>query len=622
MPCLIGRISLTSAPIDPHHFSKALSALSAQLGPSATECLTTHRCALATVEPASRSVTHAPFQYDRLHAVIDGRLHNRHALIKSLGLVDDPVPCDAAVLAQAYARWGRGCLSHLHGEFSVAVYDEQSRALFLARDHVGTRPLYWSVQGDEVFFSSLLHGVIAFPDVNWSINEGRVAEYLCFPYRAAPASFWHDICAVEPGECVQISQGKVDRHRWWRPEAHTQSAGVTDQADALEGLRHHTELAVADRMVSSDRIGSHLSGGIDSTVVTTLAVDILRKQGLELVGAYSWSPAVGEVYAEMANDERPMIVAHCRALGIAPSFGTADGHQFEALINRPMELEGTADLADELPVVRRAQADGVTAMLSGWGGDELFSNHAAGYFAGLLRTGRLRSAARLLRAHGSGRHFKKSAQYLWQVGVVPNLPDWAYRWCNPFLQLQPSDGFASHALQALVDPAAQPPPVRLLPDPDAYLHGLIHQGHIGERMATWAAWSAPAGFEYRYPLTDRRLWEFMLALPGTLRFGRGRPRWLARKAFADRLPKGLSKADMANEKRRAHARMQWWRMLADDVRRGRFDEPCDWLDMKRLKKVLVDPMPQDETKHIITFIHIFMAMRVWAMYGRQKIRGV
>jgi asparagine synthase (glutamine-hydrolysing) len=205
---------------------------------------------------------------------------------------------------------------------------------------------------------------------------------------------------------------------------------------------------------------------------------------------------------------------------------------------------------------------------------------------------------------------------------VPNLPNWAYLWFNPFLELEASDGFVSDALQALVDPASQPSPVRLLADPDAYLHRIINQGHIGERMATWAAWSAPAGFEYRYPLTDRRLWEFMLGLPAALRFGHGRPRWLARKAFADRLPKGLSKADVANEKRRHDARMQWWRMLARDAQQGRFDEPCDWLDMKRFKKTLTDPMPQDERLQIITFIHIFVAMRVWAMHRRQTLRSV
>jgi len=138
-------------------------------------------------------------------------------------------------------------------------------------------------------------------------------------------------------------------------------------------------------------------------------------------------------------------------------------------------------------------------------------------------------------------------------------------------------------------------------------------------MATWAAWSAPAGFEYRYPLTDRKLLEFMLGLPRDIRLGDGTGRFLARRAFADMLPKGVKKYDLVNEKRRFDNRLAWKRRLGMEIEQGRLDQPCPWLDMASLVATIQQDPPADKTLAIKEFARIFIAMRIYEMHARQRV---
>ncbi|MDR9388709.1 MAG: asparagine synthase C-terminal domain-containing protein [Balneolaceae bacterium] len=369
------------------------------------------------------------------------------------------------------------------------------------------------------------------------------------------------------------------------------------------------------RLPSNVPVGSHCSGGIDSTLVTIMSSKALQERGSNLAAAYTWSPAIDENYQDMgAPDERRVIISVCNELRVPLRFGEAKAGNFEELIAQQMELQGTANLMDELSTIRQAQNDGIGVMLSGWGGDEAFSSHGHGHTAWLLRNGRVQSIIKAARRVGGKRRPFRVASYLWRDGIVPLLPEMIYEYFNPYHNLFPEGAFPSPKMRALYASKSMSKSMkRIKPNADLYMRQMIKNGHLAERMATWSAWSVDAGFEYRYPLVDRDLLEFLLSLPHEIRFGYGAGRYFAKHSFKSALPKGINKYDSVNEKLRLENRLAWLKMLSMDAQEGRFEQACKWLNMAKLRADLVHNEPSNKTQIITKAARLLVALRIQAM---------
>ncbi len=619
MGAILGRLALNGASVAAQPFETAFDALRparclrSDLHLAGPVALGHHCTGLSDTGPQ-------PLSEGACTIVADARLYNRAELAQALG-GDAGGMSDVALILQAYLRWGAACLEHINGDFGFAIHDRDRNALFLARDHIGARPLYWTRRGDDVMFATLIPGLTAFPDQQWSANELRIARYLRNPTVVFAESFFDGVEIVEPGHWVRIDAAQVTRHRWWDPRRVPRREGVTLE-EARAKIRALTEAAVRARLITSAPVGAHCSGGIDSTLVTILASKQLRETGSNLAGAYAWSPEVTSDYPDMGDgDERRVITQACSDLGVPVRFGSATAETFKELIEQPMEQNGFANLLDELPIIARAREDGIAVMLSGWGGDEVFSSHARGHLAWLWKNGRKRRVLGVFRrAAGGLRHPRRIAALFWSHIVVPRLPDALYKYFTPFKAIYEDGAFPSPALaaRALDVPKVYGP--RLRPDAGAQAALLVLMGHIGDRMATWTAWSAPAGFEYRYPLTDRHLMEYMLSLPNEIQFGNGAGRFHALRSFTDILPKGLKKDDLANEKLRADNRERWLALLQADLAAGKFDAPCPWLDMTAFRRTMSEPLPEDKIALLRTFARLFAATRIYHVHARMSAR--
>lgn len=621
MGAILGRVALNGKPVQEGTFRQAFDTLR-PASCARSDMHVTGDAGYGHHDSGLGRVSPQPVNEGPLTIVADARLYNRDDLARELDVASGEFS-DAALILQAYVRWGEACLSRINGDFGFVIHDRERSEVFLARDHIGVRPLYWTLRGGEVLFATLLKGLTGFTDLTWPLSESRIARYLCNPMDVRLESFLDGVEEVGPGCWLKIrSEGEIIRQRWWNPGEIPERTGITLDA-ALEEFLALTERAVRVRLPEHGRVGSHFSGGIDSTLVTLIAARQMQGMSRNLTGAYAWSPPVETRYPDMGRrDERNLIAEQCHEINVPARYGGASGATFEALIAHPMELEGTADLMDELPIIEQARADGLGVMLSGWGGDEVFSSHGIGHLAWLLRKCRIGSALQLSRKTAGGlRRVKRMAAYLWRAGIVPMLPDLVYRRFNPYTDLYGGGAFPSDAMKQLDQQFEHQEGVRLVPDADAYMRSLLLNGHIGERMATWAAWAAPAGFEYRYPLTDRHLLDFILSLPREIRFGDGTSRFLVRRAFADLLPKGANKNDVANEKLRLDNRLEWWRMLGFDAQQGRFEVACRWLDMSALRKVVTKEPPIDSDAQIKDFARFFVAMRVLGMDRRHRVKS-
>lgn len=603
MSFIFGQVSFTDAPVDRERFY-ALS-------------LTNHaRCAPAHVMEDSAgaclAVASAAGQGGAgpVLAALDGALHDS---VADLGNADGAR--DSTVVAAAWARWGQEMFSRLLGDYAGCVYDPGARRVALFRDHIGTRPLYWHWDGVRLSVASFLPDLLALLPHAPAPHEEAIAALLRVPTALTPYTLLSGIHSVRPGHAVMVDASGPQSLRWWVPED-VPDIRFKRRAEYAEAFRDLTDRAIADRLGGMGPIGAHLSGGIDSTGVALLGQQHLAQAGRGLGAVYSWSPALSPEAPDMgAMDERPRILEICEAAGLTPRFGRLTGEAKRAFFTRPLELDGPADLLEELDILDQAQADGMQTLLSGWGGDEAFSAHAVSVPAGMLAQGQLGALFRLARSHFGLRRPHRMAGFVWSRAIVPLLPDTLFDRFGPYSDLY-QDIYISDRLARLPRLPDRPVGARLTGDPIRDLRAHIDQRHIGERMATWAAWSAPYGIEYRYPLTDRRLMDFVLGVPPDILWGDGRPRYLARTALTGRIKGRLSKSDPANEHKRLKAARGAWRIVAAEAAAGRFDGACDWLDMDTLRPDLQRGPSGDDTKDLMTFIRIFPALRIWHMAER------
>lgn len=626
LSAIVGRINLAGKHVEEGPFAASLSALTPYgVDGSAIVSGDNFRIGIQKLNLGNRTNTEmAPFQSGNKVTVADAVLNNREELGTALGHRPEESAdlSDVMLLQQSYVKWGRECPRQILGDYSFAVYDQEQNSLFLTRDHIGTRPLYWSKRDDTIIFATDIRAIVANTDFDWPVDEQAVARHLMNPSRPQTDTFFKHIKNLRPATGLLIDNTGSCETEWWSPYNMPQF-----QYETVKEYSEHFRALMAqlgrEYTSTPGNIGAHFSGGIDSFSVAAFAAKALELQGRNLKAGYSWSPAVSDEYPIMGKrDERHVIKTLADKLGLPVRYGTGNGLNLHRYLDLEMELNGIADLADELPVLEVARADGLRVMLSGWGGDEAYSAHGVGYLAYALKTGRFREARKALRFHTAARKFRplKNVRELFKWGIVPMLPDFLYQRLLPFDRLYDGGAFPSSALEAT---APRPAPyadedIRLASDPRVYLARLLKLGHLNMRMETWAAWSSNFGFQYRYPLLDRRIIEFVLGTPRHLFMADGDSRYLAREAIKDLVPQGLLKYDPANELLRNDCRLSSWRLLRKDLSEDVFAGDSAWIDMEKLRKA-IDSVPESmEIDHVKILAKIQSAVRVWKMEQRLR----
>ncbi len=457
-----------------------------------------------------------------LLVIADARIDNLEGLRGALGDLAPPDPAAGppAHIAAAWRRWGRDCPEHLLGDYAFAVHDVAHGATFLARDHIGARPLAYSAQDARFAFASDPAELLALRGVSAQLDEAYVATALTRREFVPDRTFHLAVRKLPAGHWLHLRGGEMQLHRWWRPETVRVDESITDH-EAIAETRRRLAVAVADRLHGAGRVAVHLSGGLDSALVAGLATSTLREQGHEAPLAYCWQPLDGPP----AND-----------LGWARSVGAALGLTLRSPRLTPPELAellmadwttaGDARyLIHEAAIQRAAEREGIDTILSGWGGDEGFSSHGLGLDPRLLLGGHWLA----LRREGGRSAFRNAAQRL--------AKDW----------LRPPRSTAALIARgkSLIDPAFASrtatlalPRIRQLGVQQTQIALLRHSSPTG-RIEQWALSGAARGLTYGYPLLDRRLLEWVLTLPPRLFKRRGETRWLAREAARGLVPEAI-----------------------------------------------------------------------------------
>lgn len=463
--------------------------------------------------------------------VADARLDNRADLRSVLGL--DPSTDDAAILLAAWRRWGRACCERLWGDFAFAVWDGTAGELFCARDPMGVKPFYyWTGPRGEFAFASQLAPLLDGPATERRLDTTGAIHHLLYLRCDSTHTLFAGISRLAPGHALVVGAG--GRPRIWR---HTdlRPAPVSPPSphEAATALRDAVVRAVADRLPGSGHVGTHVSGGLDSSAVAGVAASLLPRERL---APMSFSAATGN------SVDRPFLQHFAAQVGVPVQHPPVDVVPFPDALE--LVAPGMLPPAYATSAAHRwASAEGVVTMLSGWGGDEAASSSGRSLLAETLRRGQARRLGAAARAVHGGR--RPTVAALWATAVEPLLPDRLYWWerCarrDPAVdRLRPSVANVRMARDAGVFDCLHHP-FRPRATARATQLAYLGYGHLVARMESWSADASRFGIDYCYPLLDRRVLDVALAAPPDAFMHDGTHRWLFREAMRPFLPESIA----------------------------------------------------------------------------------
>jgi asparagine synthase (glutamine-hydrolysing) len=212
------------------------------------------------------------------HIVFNGEIYNYVELREKLEQLGEVFysDCDTEVLLLAYKIWGVECLSHLNGMFAFAIYDERRNTLFMARDRIGEKPLFYTLSNGELRFSSELKSLMTVASVSSSINMDALDFYLSVGYIPGSRSIVNGINKLPPAHALMFDLGSAECKRWkyWDVPSleHQGHIGEVNEEQLLCDFETLLEDSVHRQMQADVPVGVLLSGGVDSSLVTAMAV--------------------------------------------------------------------------------------------------------------------------------------------------------------------------------------------------------------------------------------------------------------------------------------------------------------------------------------------------------------
>ena len=263
---IAGMIGLTAGP----DIQKKILATMARRGPDGSGVFQDETCTLlhsrlAIIDPAGGA---QPMTAAGHTIIYNGELYNTEELRRELQKLGRRfrTRCDTEVVLHSFLQWGEDCLDKFNGIFVFAVWD--GRRLFLARDRIGVKPLFYKEHGGGLLFGSEIKNILAYPGVKAEIDEDGAAELILLgPGRTPGCGVYRGIHEIEPGCCGWYENGKLRLRRYWKLRDR-------EHRESLEETAEHVRVLVLDavrrQMVADVPIGTFLSGGLDSSIITAI----------------------------------------------------------------------------------------------------------------------------------------------------------------------------------------------------------------------------------------------------------------------------------------------------------------------------------------------------------------
>lgn len=340
-----------------------------QIGTDRILGLAQRRLSIQDLSPLGHQPMHSKDK--RISLVFNGEIYNFLELRQELNDYPFQSHCDTEVIIAAYLKWGISCVDRFNGMFAIALYDREEEILYLVRDRMGKKPLYYWKDGENIVFASELKPIMQSPGFVGDIRKDILPRFLYQQCINGPESIYKNVFKLNPGAVLSYKKGEIKIWKYWdvyKTYEKMSTSPVNDYNQAKEELKNKLKKAVADRMIADVPLGAFLSGGYDSSLMTAIA----QEHSNEPVKTFS----IG-FHEEKYNEAK-------YAKEVAKYLGTnhteayiSEKEMFELVDSIPQYYDEPFADSSQIPtmLVSKLAKEKVTVVLSGDGGDEFFCGY-------------------------------------------------------------------------------------------------------------------------------------------------------------------------------------------------------------------------------------------------------
>lgn len=471
----------------------------------------------------------------RVSIVFNGEIYNFGDIRKELSDYPFRSRSDTEVILASFLKWGIKCIDRFRGMFSFALYDREDESIYLVRDRMGKKPLYYWEDGENIVFASELKPIMKYPHFSEGIRENILKRYLTIQYINAPDTIFQNVYQVKPGSIYQFKLGQKKQWNYWeigeryRELKDTSTGSFNEEKENLDKLLNR---AVRERMISDVPVGTFLSGGYDSSLVTAIA----QKNSKESIKTFS----IG--FHNKFYDEAKY------AKEVAKYLGTDHTEMYIGEQDLFEMIDGLVEYYDEpfadssqIPsmLVSYLAKQKVTVALSGDGGDELFCGY--NIYTMLLKMQRLDPFGKMLYdfcnfSLWNNRNMMEKFPSKIQI-VAANRDN--------EIKVQPFDYFTSIQAESLLKFPQKEAYFeeekkyreknwqvrRMLLDMETYLPGDI--------LTKVDRASMKYSLETRCPFLDSSIVEYSFTLPHKFKYYKGNKKYILKQLTHDYIPRNL-----------------------------------------------------------------------------------
>jgi len=449
---------------------------------------------------------------------------------------------DTEAILATYERHGVDALLRLRGMFAIALWDESNKKLLLARDRFGIKPLYYCLVGDQLYFASEMKALLPFlPAV--TTNTSALAEYLTFQYTINSQTMFEGIYEVPPGHYVVVQNGAVTTTRYWDISYEVNFGKPTTYFES--GLRERVGDSVAMHLRSDVEVGAYVSGGLDSSLIYSLASDQTGAGLKAFHGRFPGNDGFDE--SRYAHDVVEARRGSLKVRDISAQDFIDNIAKVIYYLDQPMAGPGSFPQF----MVSELASKHVKVVLGGQGGDEIFGGYARyliAYFEQCIKAaidGNYKNGNYVVTIEsiipnlGVLQEYKPLIQEFWRDGLFGPLDQRFLRLIDRSHDMRDEVDWKQLDITAVYGRFYEIFNNRNNVAKEAYFDSMTHFEfktllpallHVEDRM------SMAHGLESRVPFLDHPLVEFAATVPADVKFKDGQLKYLLRSAFRNDIP--------------------------------------------------------------------------------------
>jgi asparagine synthase (glutamine-hydrolysing) len=493
-----------------------------------------------------------PMHFNNCTIVFNGEIYNyielREQLVKKNH--EFKTTSDTEVILHLYAEYGNDFVNLLNGMFAFIIYDKTKNKLFISRDHFGIKPLYWYHDDSKILFGSEIKALLAHPGITAQPDNENLCEYLTFQFILGEGTMFKNISKIQPGHYVSINlqTWAIDTVKYWIPnfnidQFHTEEYFIAELQKILDET-------ISQQLRSDVPIGTYLSGGLDSSLVTIMASKFLDKPLKCFSGAFNEGPEFNELeYARVAAK-----AANAELFEVFPT----EQEFIDLLPKLIYHLDEPVAGPGLFPqyIVSKLASKHVKVILGGQGGDEIFGGYARYMIAYLEQA-----------IKGAINESNEEEEHIVSLAsILPNLPSlkqyipmmkgfWKADAFEPmdrrYYNLLNRMGSTSSFLHPDITKQCSDEKIfkkfsNYFNDPDtkSYFNKMTHfdmQGSLPGLLQVEDRVSMSVSIESRVPLLDRRIVDLISRMPAAMKFKGGEMKYLLKKTVKNIMPEKIMK---------------------------------------------------------------------------------